>query len=142
MTRKVQIHDRLVAFCRDEIHIYCSDVAAADWRNLPLAHEYRFGWMPPIDLDGDVSGENIIALISSDMIDQVTTHLDDADLDVYLTTVELTLSFFLEHRGEPAEEVQEALNDFLWDKAKVGLHLRTDVEMHALDVGIVPVVGA
>jgi hypothetical protein len=139
MNRQDLIKHRLVAYFRDELHIYGSDIARDDWLSLPLHRMYRFGWIPPIDLEEVEVEDNLIAIISSEMIAAVTEHLADDELDVYLNVIEMTVAAFVQHRGEPAEQIERELENLLWEQVPHAIELRSQVEMHALDVGIVPV---
>lgn len=139
MNRQDLIRDRLVAYFRNELKIFSSNVARADWLNLPLHNQFRFGWIPPVDLGEAEVEDNMIAIISPEMIDAVTAHLEDVELDVYLTVIEMTVAAFVKHRGDDSEDIQRDLENLLWEQAPHAIELRSQVELHALDVGIVPV---
>lgn len=141
MNRQELIRARLVAYSRDELHIYCSVIPRSDWLALPLANQYRFGWIPPIDLAEVEVEDNLIAIISPEMIDAVTAHLDDDGLDTYLTSIEATMAAFVQHRGQPAAQIERDLESLLWEEAPHAIGLRNEVEAQALDAGIVPVIG-
>jgi hypothetical protein len=139
MNRQDHISDRLVAYFRNELKIYSSNIARADWLNLPLYREFRFGWIPPVDLGEVEIEDSLIAIISPEMIDAVTAHLEDDELDVYLTVIEMTVAAFVKDRGEEPEVIQRNLENLLWEQAPHAIELRSRVELHAMDVGIVPV---
>lgn len=136
--RSAMIRDRLVAHFRDALNIYCSEVAGEQWLALPFSTEFRFGWIPPIDLDAVGVDPNLIAIISPDMIGAVTAHLDDADLDTYLTIIELTADGFVARQGDPLEAIQRDLDDTLYSSAPDAMRLRYEVEARAIDKGLIP----
>lgn len=138
MNRSDLIRDRLVGHCRD-LNLLCSEISENDWRAMPLALQYRFGWMPPVDLDAIEVADNLIVIISPDLLDRITAHLDDLDLGTYLTVIELMIDLFVAHRGQPAEQVAEIVDNAMWDQCSEAFKLRLEVEAFAMDRGIVPV---
>lgn len=141
MNRQEHISERLSTFFRETLHIYSSIIPRSDWLSLPLASQYRFGWIPPIDLDAVEVEDNMIAIISPEMIAAITADASDEDLEIYLTFIEATVAAYVQHRGEPAEKVERDLEDLLWREAPGTVELRNDLEMQALDAGIIPVLG-
>lgn len=138
MDRSTAIRDRLVGHCR-KLSILCSEIPASDWPALPLALEYRYGWMPPIDLEALQVEDNLIAIISPELLARTTAHLDDVELQTYLMVLELIIDLYVQHQGTAVEEIAELVDNTLWDQAPDALRLRLEVEAHAMDEGIVTV---
>lgn len=116
--------------------IHCSSLPPEDWRALPLVPQYRFGWTPPFSINADGIDVDVIVIISPQVIDEVTAHLDENDLEMYLTVIELAVGTYLQLRGLAPEAIERELEELLM--AATALPLRSAVEMHALDAGIVP----
>jgi hypothetical protein len=135
LTREHFITARLDAFYRNDLQLPVSILTRDEWQSLPLAPAFRFGWLPPVSLDDD---ENVVALLAPSIIDEVTADLDDVDLDAYLLVIEATAAFHLQRRGEPPSSIERALDLHLLDVAPQALVLRCEIEMTALDRGIIP----
>lgn len=117
--------------------IHCSSLPPDNWRGLPLVPQYRFGWTPPFSMNAEGVDVDMIVIISPQVIDEVTTHLNDDDAEGYLTIIELAVGTHLRLIGMAPEAIERELEDLLISVD--ALSLRSEVEMHALDAGIVPV---
>lgn len=97
---------------------------------------YRFGWMPPVPEDLD---EPLLLMYSycPELLAAVTAHLDEDGLDLYLTVVE---AFFDGWATPPVgdwdRDYHEVL-DLLSRHQPDIVRFKDQVELHALDAGIV-----
>lgn len=138
MTRANLIRDRLVAHFHETLQVSTTLVLPDYWWNLDLIPQYRYGWTPPFVVEMR-DRPRMGVLLCPEVIGEVTAHLDERDLDAYITIIELTAATYLRMWDSPPEAVEDELLDLLWQAAPTALVLRTDVELHALDTGIVPV---
>lgn len=138
-SRQDLILNRLLTFYSNELGIYSSVLTRAEWGDLPLARQYRFGWMPPADVELDGGESGLVGVVSPEMLAAVTDHLDEVGLDAYLTVVELAMTSFVQFReSDDAGAIERRIENALWELAPESIALRSEVEMHALDAGIVP----
>jgi hypothetical protein len=106
------------------------------WERVNKPPRFRFGYMPPIIPVGDVPA---VVVFSPELIAQVTASLSDDELDRYMTVVEAMVGAHLQHDDLPTDVVITLIEDELSDTAPSSLSLVTEIEMKAMDSGIVRV---
>lgn len=131
----MQIASRLQHFFSESLLLNSTDVTAAQWRSLPLEPEWRFGWMPPVNLQDLVDDRQLIVMISSELLAEVVATVDEKTGASYLDVVEMIVALHVALRKKPAEERVREVN-MLADTG--GLRIRSLVEFAALDAGVVP----
>lgn len=122
----------MVLLLRDRLQCQVETTSAHDWRHGPSVEpRYRFGYGPPERTDPPT------VRISPEMLDEITSWLNDDELDIYLMAVETFLAAHLVLRESPSDEIMRYLENELLADAPLALRLMTDVEMRAIDNGLV-----
>lgn len=107
------------------------------WQQYNVTTTYRFGWMPPMLEDPD---ESLLLMFSycPELLAAVTAHLDEHGLDLYLTVVEAFFDGWVTPPvGDWDRDYQEIV-DLLEQHQPDIVRFKDQVELHALDAGIVP----
>jgi hypothetical protein len=107
--RTQAIEDRLTELFRTELQQTTVSVDRGTWSQMPLAPRFRYGYMPPVPITAD--GEQFVVTFCPELIDLVTAWLN---------------------------EVMRRVEDELLDKAPNALAFMTEVEVQAIDDGVVP----
>lgn len=122
---------RLVLLLRDRLRCNVVTTSAEVWRAAPNEPRYRFGYGPPERTHPPV------VHLSPQLLDEVTGWLSDDELDIYLMAVEAFLAAHLVLREAPSDEIMRQLEDELLAEAPLALKLMSEVEMRAIDEGLV-----
>lgn len=133
--RDTAIQDRLVQLFRDELGHTTVSVDRETWAKMPLLPRFRFGYMPPVPYTNE--REKFVVSFCPELIDAVTETLDDDDLDTYLNAVEAFVAGHLMLPDTKSEDVMRHVEDQLLAEAPDALAFMTDVELRAIDAGIV-----
>jgi hypothetical protein len=139
MNRTEQIRSRFEHFITHELRIHATEISEAQWRSLPLAPVYRFGWMPPVNLQDPVRDDQLIVMFSAELLGAVLELVSDEVGDAYLTTVEAVLAHYVSCRTEPLDDIERQIEQTFFEEAPHALEVRSTVELTALDMGVVPV---
>lgn len=131
--RSTAIADRLVQLLTNELHVQVQIVGPLHWRGLDVEPRYRFGYAPPTR----TPGQPITMTVCPEMIDSVTAHLTDDELELYLLAVESLLAWHLMSPTLSSDEVMRLLEDELLATAPGCLRLMSATELQAIDNGIV-----
>lgn len=133
--RTETIQERLEALFRTELGHTTVAVEQEKWPTLPLVPRFRFGYMPPVPLTSD--RDQFVVTFSPDLIDAVTSWLDDDAFEVYMDALEAFVAGHLMLPDEPSDEVMRHVEDELFDKAPEALRFMGEVEARAIDSGVV-----
>lgn len=134
--RTQAIEARLTELFRDNLEQTVTVVDRSTWAEMPLPPRFRYGYMPPVPVTND--GESFVVPFSPELIDAVTSWLDDDGLDTYLNALEAFVAGHLMNPGERSDEVMVRVEDELLEKAPNALAFMTEVEIQAIDDGVVP----
>lgn len=96
---------------------------------------YRFGWAPPMPIDND----DLLLAVSfcPELIDATTVWLSDEQLATYVETILTFLDEHIESFGESPTEIRQRVEDAFRENAPDSLVLMTEVEVGAIEHGIV-----
>jgi hypothetical protein len=134
--RTEDICERLSNCARDTLGCQVGTAEKNEWLDWPLPGHFRFGWMPPLRVDGD-DGDLVIIMFSPQLIAEVTEGLTDEQFEDYITLVEFTLARHIEHLDQPGDVVARLIEDQLYEAVPEAMMLRYEVEAQALGT-IVP----
>jgi hypothetical protein len=134
--RTQAIEDRLTELFRSSLDQTTVMVDRSTWDQMPLPPRFRYGYMPPVPVTTD--NEDFVVSFCPELIDRVTAWLDDDGLDTYLNAVEAFVAGHLMLPEASADEVIILIENELHDKAPNALAFMTEVELQAMDDGIVP----
>lgn len=100
---------------------------------------HLFGWFPPMPL-ADENSDLLIVSFCPELMAEITEWLTDDQLLMYLATIEALLSGYCDalQKGTSSEAARERVESEIFDASPEALTLFTEVEMRALDAGIVP----
>lgn len=139
MNRTEHIRSRFEHFIKSDLRIHATEISEGQWRSLPLALVYRFGWMPPVNLQDPVRDDQLIVMFSAELLGEVLEHVTDEIGDAYITTVEAVLAHYVSCRTLPLDEIEREIERVFFEEAPYALEVRNTVELTALDMGVVPV---
>jgi hypothetical protein len=134
--RTQAIEDRLTELFRTELQQTTVSVDRGTWSQMPLAPRFRYGYMPPVPITAD--GEQFVVTFCPELIDLVTAWLNEEELAIYLDALEAFVAGHLMAPEESSDEVMRRVEDELLDKAPNALAFMTEVEVQAIDDGVVP----
>jgi hypothetical protein len=139
MKRTDHIRSRFEHFITTDLRVQGSEVTEEQWRSLPLAPVYRFGWMPPVNLQDPVRDDQLIIMFSPDLLGAVLECVSDEIGDAYLTTVEAVILHYVTRRSASLDVIEREIQETFFEQAPYALEVRSLVELAALDNGIIPV---
>lgn len=134
--RTQAIETRLTELFRTDLEQTTVMVDRETWGKMPLPPRFRYGYMPPVPVTAD--NEEFLVTLCPELIDAVTAWLDEDGLDTYLNAVEAFVAGHLMLPGASSDEVIRHVEDELFDKAPSALAFMTEVELQAIDDGVVP----
>lgn len=138
--RREAIIHRLASHILEDLRCAVVTPSKQSWSFYQLSAPYRFGWMPPVQVVDDTPA--LLVSFCPELIAETTAWLDDEQLDVYLTVVEAFIDAMVAQFSEPVAEVYHRVQNSLYETAPDALALVSQVEVRALDDGIVPVAPA
>lgn len=99
---------------------------------------HLFGWFPPLPL-GEPS-DLLVVSFCPELMAEITEWLSDSELERYLCTIEAVLDGYFDAatHGIDAEVARERIESDIFDKNPDTLALFSEIELRALDAGIVP----
>lgn len=132
------IERRLTRHFRDDLHLRVLTPDMETWKGLPIDRRHRYGWMHPMPLDDDADGE-LMVMFCPELIATTTHWLTDELLSEYLTVIECFIDALVANRGEPVEQTSLWVEEHLAEECPAALRLLSEVEVQAIDSGIVTV---
>jgi hypothetical protein len=136
MEERVEVvRHRLATFVLRELGCAAVTPLKDDWLDFNLDGPYRFGWMPPVGLLS--ANELIVISFCPELIAETTAWLDDDALENYLVVIGTYLSAFVADLDADQVEVFRRTQDDLATSCPDALTLVSEVELRALDEGIV-----
>lgn len=136
-SRRVAIMNRLSAHILNDLRCATVTPSKRSWTLFDLAGPYRFGWMPPVTI-GDSEPPLLLISFCPDLLAETTMWLDDDALDTYLTATEAFLDAMVAWPKGPPSQVYAQVQNSLYETSPGVLDLVSQVEMRALDEGLVP----
>ena len=135
--RKDAIRNRLAGYLLEDqgCAVVCPSKEAVQ---LVPIDGHLFGWFPPMPLDDNP--DLPIVSICPELIAETTEWLDNDQLDTYLVVVEALLAGYVDalRAGITPEAAREQIESGLFETNPDALALCSEVELRALDAGIVP----
>jgi hypothetical protein len=136
LTRRDLIRNRLSAYL---LEVQCCAVVCPPKETvlaIPVVG-HLYGWFPPMPIDGD----NNLPLVSfcPELMAEITAWLDDEQLDTYLWTIEVLFDGYLDAmaEGHDPAAMREKIESELFDLHPESLTLLSQIELRALDSGVV-----
>jgi hypothetical protein len=133
--RREVITRRLAGHILEDLRCATVTPSQASWAAYDLQGPYRFGWMPPVQVEDDVPA--LLVAFCPELLTSTTMWLDDEQLDTYLTVIETFIDGFVAYFKEPTDMVYQRVQNQLYENCPEALALVTAVELRALDEGLV-----
>jgi hypothetical protein len=133
MQRTQKINDRILRHFREDLELVVIELDADQWRQLSVPPRYRFGWMPPVRVSGDVA----TVAFSGEMLDRVTAELTDDELEAYLTVIEVVADAYVAQPTMAPDRIDRLVEDTLIAAAPASFSLWQEIDARAIDSGIV-----
>lgn len=127
----------MVRLFHDKLSCHMVDLSLPEWDRVPdKPTRFRFGYMPPVRPEHGVTP---VVVFSPDLIACTTAWLNDMQFDAYMTTIEAMMAAHLEHPDLPSDVVMSRAESDIYAVAPSCLALLHEVEMKAMDSGLVPI---
>lgn len=99
---------------------------------------HLFGWFPPMPLDENSDLQ--VVSFCPELMAEITDWLTDDQLLVYIATIEALLDGYIDalQHGTSSDEARERVEAEIFDADPDALALFSEIELRALDAGIVP----
>lgn len=99
---------------------------------------HLFGWFPPMALGGNA--ELTLVSFCPELMAEITAWLDDDQLDTYLWTIKELMDGYLEAlmKGQSGDVARQKVESQIFDENPEALALFSQIELRALDDGLVP----
>lgn len=130
MTRTEEIKTRLNNHFIKEIGVPTATPYREGWESFPVTAQHPFGWITPVPF-GDPP---LLVCFCPDVIAAQTDHLDDVDLNIYLTLLEYMLDRHIILFGDAGvEQNQNRIEEELLQYWPGAVTVMNDVQLRALD---------
>ena len=126
---------RLATYILRELSCAVVTPMKEDWVDFNLNGPYRFGWMPPVALLP--AADLIVLSFCPELIAETTAWLDDDDLENYLVAISAHLTAFVADMDADQTEVFYRTQDEMAVSCPHTAALVSQVELRALDEGVV-----
>lgn len=134
--RTYRIRHRLADYVLNTLGCAAVTPSKTAWTTFEIDGPYRFGWMPPTQIEDD-SPLMLIVSFCPELIAETTLWLDKDQLDQYLSTIEAFIDAMVTWPERSESDVYGEVQDKYYTMMPEVLALVSQVEARAIDEGVV-----